>query len=95
MMDTKIFDKKIPYKFGDKIFHAIKEGNESKVFRIMIQNRLCIFSFDITKKTTLIWACIRGYSKVAELLLSNGVQPHSKDMNGRSALYYTIKYDHL
>jgi len=65
LLENKIFDRSIPYKFGQQIFHAIKDGNEPKVFRIMMQNRLSIFSFDPTEKTTLIWACIRGYDNIA------------------------------
>lgn len=64
-MESKIFDKSIPYKFGEQIFHSIKEGNEPKVFRTLMQKRLSIFSYDTTGKTTLIWACIRGYDKIA------------------------------
>jgi ankyrin repeat protein len=53
------------YKFGEEIFHDAKEGNEPKVFRILLQNRAAIFSRDTTFKTTLMWACIRGHHKIA------------------------------
>jgi ankyrin repeat protein len=60
-----------------------------------MQNRLSIFGIDTTGKTTLMWASIRGHDQIVELLLSNGVDLHWRDINGKTALEFGIKYNHL
>lgn len=65
--------EKVPYKFGKDIFSAIKEANEEKVWRTLMINKLAIFSLDSTYKTPLIWACIRGHTKIAIMLIEHGI----------------------
>lgn len=45
---TKELFSKEPYRFGKEIFTAVKEGNNEKVWRILIENKYAIFSIDHT-----------------------------------------------
>ena len=60
IFEQKLFDK-VPYKFGKEIFEAVKSGEDTKVWRLYIENKFVIFSVDSTGKCLLSWACIRGY----------------------------------
>ena len=64
----QLFSKE-PYRFGKDIFTAVKNGEEEKVWRILMENKLSVFSVDHTQKNSLIWACIRGYHRIAEMLV--------------------------
>lgn len=68
IMSKQLF-KKQPYRFGNEIFLATKEGNPEKVWRIYIQNKFSIFSLDNTFKTPLMWSCIRNQPKITKILL--------------------------
>ena len=37
-----------------------------------MENKLSIFSVDHTQKNALIWACIRGYDRIAKMLIDVG-----------------------
>ena len=89
---NNVFSKD-PYKFGKDIFTAVKNGEEEKVWRILMENRLSVFSVDHTQKNALIWACMRGYHKIAEMLIESGCDINKEDINGFTPLYFAIKYD--
>ena len=63
------------------------------MWRILLENKLAIFSVDNTFKTPLMWASIRGHSDVTEFLLEMGADINREDINGFNALYFAIKYD--
>jgi ankyrin repeat protein len=43
-------------------------------------------------KTPLTWACIRGFTPIAKMLLEMGALHNKKDHLGHSALFYAIHY---
>lgn len=73
----------------------MKSGEETKVWRLYIENRFVIYSIDSTGKTLLTWASIRGHSAIAEMLIGMGVALNRKDLHGHTALYYALQYKHL
>lgn len=91
VVECNFFSKEV-YKFGKDLFGAVKEGQEEKVWRIMMENKFSIFSMDHTYKTPVFWACIRNQEPVLKLLLSRGALADVSDISGHTPLYYAIKY---
>lgn len=54
-----------------------------------------VYSVDSSAKTPLIWACTRGYSVIADMLIGMGALLNKKDIIGHTALYYAIYYNQL
>lgn len=68
IFDHELFTNK-PYRFGKQIFEAVKEGEDTKLWRYYIENKFVVYSVDSTLKTPLVWACIRGYGHIAKMLI--------------------------
>jgi ankyrin repeat protein len=94
-----IFEKQLfsdqPYLFGKQIFEAVKLGEDAKVWRYYIENKFVVYSIDSSGKSPLTWACIRGYSAIADMLIGMGALTNKKDVLGHSAFFYAIKYKQI
>lgn len=82
----------VPYRFGRAIYEAVKAGEETKAWRYYIENKFVVYSVDSTKKTPLVWACIRGYATITKMLIEMGALLNKKDDLGHTALFYAIHY---
>jgi ankyrin repeat protein len=54
-----------------------------------------VYSIDTSAKTPLVWACTRGFSVIAEMLISMGALVNKKDILGHTAIYYAFNYKHV
>lgn len=63
------------------------------MWRILLQNKLSIFSLDNTGKNALFWASIRNHEKIAKQLIDAGIDVDKKDIYGSTALNYALKYN--
>ncbi len=67
----------------------ISNEDEARSMQILIDNKVDINAVDVDGKTALIHAAKNAVVKEnVELLLKNGANPHMKDNQGRTAMYY-------
>ncbi|KAL4491354.1 hypothetical protein ABPG72_008010 [Tetrahymena utriculariae] len=86
---TQIFSSK-PFqkKFSYELIQAAKLGDIMKVIECLNENRFLVFDFDYT---ALHWATKRNHYQIVDMLIKNGADVNSKDIMGRTPLFFAIK----
>lgn len=65
-----------------------------EVWKIVLENRRVIYTFNQLLQTPLICAAMRGHLKILNLLLESNSDLDHRDLLGNTASHYAAKYDH-
>ncbi|KAL4442916.1 hypothetical protein ABPG74_010805 [Tetrahymena malaccensis] len=89
---TQIFSSK-PFqkKFSYELIQAAKLGDIMKVIECLNENRFLVFDFDYIFQTALHWATKRNHYQIVDMLIKNGADVNSKDIMGRTPLFFALK----
>ncbi|CAK69967.1 unnamed protein product (macronuclear) [Paramecium tetraurelia] len=72
-------------------FQKVKANDIEAVNQFIRHNKFLVFDYDNFKLTMLHHAVIRDYPEMAILILQNHAEVNSKDIQGRTPLFYAIK----
>ena len=71
------------HPFRAVFFREIKAGSLEKIAALVKKYPELVHEVDSTEQTALHWACRRGFTDIAKLLLEAGARPGAADLVGR------------
>ena len=78
----------------DKLHTHCQEGNYDRIEKILEEGKVDVNVKDFWGWTFLMYACYKGFLKIAKLLLEYGAEVNAKDKNGKNAMDYAKRpYD--